>query len=57
MTFRVLHWDTLDGSQYCILVCKGKIFFDILMESVMCLQFGMQKEDILHVGRHVEQVA
>jgi hypothetical protein len=45
MTFSVAHWDTLDDSLR--LICKGKFSLSVRMESVMCLHFSMQEEDIL----------
>ena len=45
MTFSVTHWDTLDDS--LCLQCKGRFSFIVQMESVMCLHFSMQEEDIL----------
>ena len=39
MTFRVAHWDTLDGKS-CILVSKGKLFLSILMTTIICAHFS-----------------
>ena len=30
-----------------VLICKGKIFFVVIMASVICFHFRMQEEDIL----------
>ena len=47
MTFSVANWDTLDDILVFKLVCKGKLFLNIRMAIVMCLQFSMQEGDIL----------
>ena len=45
MTLRVAHWDTLDD-RLALWYAKGKKIMSTLMESVMCLRFSMQEEDI-----------
>ena len=48
MIFRVAHLHRLNDSLVC-LGCKRKMFWSVLMSSVMCLQFEVQEEDVLEL--------